>query len=308
MEKINRHEVIFYIIQGVLIIVAIYVISWLPTQILLNKSQQEVIKKLGQDPDVVDKHIKSAFNKMQLPIPKTNTLTIESPDPDKISQLLYKDLIESGVEAYVSHSDQQSQMRIYDVNQLRYRIQFVPESTEQIIADLDSNKVKLAIVFSNVGDSDIQKIIDISEPISVAIKPYTPFALRIAKKAALHWHEVLMDLREIENPEWDVLPFYSAILTHQLYAPPSKYILQLFPSNYIPTEQNKGLRSGIAGVGASARSTLQRGLQKSLNQGQAVIIIDANDPEVEVVLDWIAHRDNDIIQLVFLSEIAYLSL
>ncbi len=308
MEKFDRNEMIFYTFQGVIIVAAIYLISWLPIQLLLDENQNKKIVKVGQTPQVVDKYIQQSFNKLRIPLPNNQAFTIETINPKETSQGLHQDLINSGVEAYVSHGEQQSEMRIYDVKQLRYRIQFVLESDVPVTTNIDREQVKLAIVFSNIGDSDIQNIIKITEPISVAIKPYTPFALRVANKAALNWHEVLIDLREIETPEWDVLPFYSGILTHQLLAPPSNHIIQLFPSTYVPSDQNKSLRSGIMGIGSSARSTLQRGLKKSLNSGQAIIIIDVEDPELHVVLNWIEHRDNDLIKLVFLSEIPYLSL
>lgn len=282
-----------------------YCATFLPVYILENNfNPDKTVQKVGQSPSTVDNYVEEIFYSFNLPIPQQQNLTLEIDNPQKIAEKLHQKFSENNLEVYLSKGEQQVELRIYDITSLRYRIRFVDEEKQQIIPRLkDPEKVKLAIVFSDVGESDITRIIKIDAPINIAIKPYAPFAMRIAKQAAHHWHEVLMDVREIESPTWDVLPFYSGILTHQLLAPPSSFIVQLFPSSFFPLEDSDNLKSAITGIGISARSTLQRGLKKALRDGEAIIVVSSIDPEVSIVLEWIEHNNNESIQLVFLSEI-----
>jgi hypothetical protein len=295
----------FTLLYGLFIFIGLYAATWIPVKLLrIDFVQEYEAEKIGPSSSLVKIHIDELFLNNNLQIPNGLKMTVEVIEPDNIAQLLLDDLNSNNIEAYISKGDEHTELRIYDVSELRYRVRFVKKSKQfRIAAQNDSDLVKIAIVFSDIGQSSITNITSIKEPVTLAIKPYSPFAMRIAQQAALQWHEVIMDVREIEEPNWNVIPYYSGILTNQQVYPPSKYITQLFPSAYYPTDAGRNIKSGIIGFGISARSTLQQGITTALQSGQAIIIVSSQDPEISTVLNWIKTNDNSTIQMVLLSEI-----
>ena len=225
----------------------LYAITWFAFQMAqpLPNSPSLSVKE-GQDLREVNQHIVQIFTEVNLPIPQNEILRLEVPNPEKIATIIYDQLRERKVDAYIFTAKEYVELRIYDIQQLRYRLRFAKEEEmAPILNTSDKESVKLSIVFCNVGDKDVNRILSLSKPITIAIQPNRPFSLRIAEKAALNWHEILVDVRFEDKPRWDTLPRYSGVLTNTPVTPLSTFVYSLYPSGYQPSDDSEKYKVGF---------------------------------------------------------------
>ncbi len=221
---------------------------------------------------------------------------------------------EADIELYVSPVDGLDlEVRAYAGPKLRQQLLLVPDlpAPPKIRGSIrNPDRPMLSVVVTGVGDAGIDKLLDIRAPITIAIKPYTPFALRTARIAASHWHEVIADVPPDMTPQeaQRAVPLATGIWFDGTPVAP----LGTFDVVVVPADKVSGARAPQAiRVLAAQRSdrrdamaTLSRARHIAVKMGRAALVIEADDPGLSKVLAWTARAHRDGYRIVLATEAA----
>ena len=176
-----------------------------------------------------------------------------------------------------------------------------------------SERPHLALVFTGLGSTEAERIVQLPVPVTVSVHPFRPYSLAVAENAIHHWHEVLVALTDLAPSDTPVkaanaLPFASGfridawptgaefpniplgVLLHPVHA----QLPQETPS-LIPLMAQDAGRLGIE----TAKS---RALFHAQTNGVGVLTIPYNHPNIDMILEWVLQVEEEGYRLVLVSE------
>ena len=210
----------------------------------------------------------------------------------------------AGLELYVSQVDGlDAEIRVYAGPTLRHQILLVPT----LPADPKPPRTRalrerplIALIVSGLGDARRPELTRLDIPLTVAIQPYSPFALRLAHQAAMRWDEVLLDMtgmgedvrdRRRLSQAFHAVPFATGVLSDALpYSTlpdrPMGIIVQLEARRTVPMSIRSQWVPAQHSHRRSASETLTRTRILAIQEGAATMTVNINDPELPEVLAW----------------------
>ena len=175
----------------------------------------------------------------------------------------------------------------------------------------------LALVVHNLGDDDAARLIEVPLPLGLAILPYRPHSLRLARGAVQAGHEVILELPKAEasSPEaraqaLAAIPWVSGVLVTgpppaSLPALPFGVLLSDAGVEAHQRAANAGYRAIDVIVGADPMAGLAEAQRRALSDGGATLVVDAKHGGLRDVLDWAAHQaETDGFRLALPAELA----
>lgn len=234
---------------------------------------------------------------------------------------LRRDAAAAGVEVYTSPVDGLDlDVRVYAGATLRHQLVLSPTIPSDPIAPIADNRrtrPRIALVVAGVGATDASVAIRSRVPLTLAVRPFEPQSLRAAQAAAMAGLEVIVDLSAAAAPPpgagthaaqdmraaREAVPYNSGILANQ--APPAGVLGSLdvlvIPSGTpgeLPSRSLYALQSHRRG----ASELLLRARTLAIEDGQAALVVDINDPGLAAVLQWASSADSSGYRLVFATE------
>jgi hypothetical protein len=223
---------------------------------------------------------------------------------------------EAGMEVYLRIVDGiDVELRAYrgpDLRQLLLLIPDLPAPPSFSKGIKDPDRPLISIIVVGLGESEASTIIDQPVPITVAIKPFTPFALRIARRAAARWHEVIVDLPQGMAPAeaQRAIPHATGLWVDGAPVRP------LNPEDVVtvPAERMGRRQSGerdrmrLLPVQQRERRTTMETLERvrhiAARSGVGALVVDASDPALGAVLAWAATAHHHGYRMVLATEAA----
>jgi hypothetical protein len=172
------------------------------------------------------------------------------------------------------------------------------------------NRPMLSVVITNVGESSIDKLLKVRTPITVAIKPYTPFALRTARIAANQWHEVIAHVPTEMTPQeaQRAVPLATGIWYDGTpVAPLSTHDVVVVPADRVSGARTPEAIRVVAAQRSDRRdslATLNRARHIAAKMGRAALVVEADDPGIGSILAWAERAHKDGYRIVLASEAA----
>lgn len=231
-------------------------------------------------------------------------LVTESPSPVEELRPLVRRAREAGWEAHATPVGTiGAELRLYGARGLRVRAEVQPAARPLVAASRAPTlreRPLLSIVVSNLGDRDVQALIETPLPLGLAILPYQPHALRIATAGVRAGHEVLLELPRAESSSAEdraaalaAVPWASGVLV--LGPPPAA--LPPLPFGVLVSAAPRGGPSTISGytvlsavVAAQPMAGLAEAQRRCAEERSAVLVIDAKNGALRDVLEWAAHE------------------
>ncbi|MEC7983896.1 MAG: hypothetical protein VX278_01955 [Myxococcota bacterium] len=229
--------------------------------------------------------------------------------PEIIAKRIQKRLREQGIESYVLSVDGlDADLYIYQNEILTHRYLFIQSLKSNITVSMGLDKIdqpQIAIVIGGIGEKQEPLLIKHPQPLNLAIVPTKPFSLTLAEEGALHWHEILVDARPHRHRLTPFsLPFASGVLSKKKlsYIPP--FFVNLFPStgalykkaNYLPLQFR---------YHTDMYFLLQRTKQLAIDNGNAAILVEHDDPELPYLLAWSIKAHQEGFRIAMVSELRY---
>jgi hypothetical protein len=221
---------------------------------------------------------------------------------------------EVGVELYASPVDGLDlEIRAYAGPKLRQQLLLVPDLPRPPKfkrAIRNPNRPMLSVVITNVGESSIDKLLKVRTPITVAIKPYTPFALRTARIAANQWHEVIAHVPTEMTPQeaQRAVPLATGIWYDGTpVAPLSTHDVVVVPADRVSGARTPEAIRVVAAQRSDRRdslATLNRARHIAAKMGRAALVVEADDPGIGSILAWAERAHKDGYRIVLASEAA----
>jgi hypothetical protein len=221
---------------------------------------------------------------------------------------------EVGVELYASPVDGLDlEIRAYAGPKLRQQLLLVPDLPNPPKlkgAIRNPDRPMLSVVITNVGESSIDKLLKVRTPITVAIKPYTPFALRTARIAANQWHEVLAHVPPEMTPQeaQRAVPLATGIWYDGTpVAPLSAHDVVVVPADRVSGARTPEAIRVVAAQRSDRRdslATLNRARHIAAKMGRAALVVEADDPGIDDILAWAVRAHQDGYRIVLASEAA----
>ncbi len=239
-------------------------------------------------------------------------------DPAAVAAALRRDAEARGIELYASVTpESDARIRVYAGAALRWDLLLVPplpEHPPRLRPASSRQRPYLALVVAGLGTGPAPAALDRDLPLTVAVVPGAPYALRVARAAALRWQEVLVDLRAAASPliaepaaALAAVPHATGILTD---GPPSGRFagagLLVHPRGASLSRRPPGLdllASVFAGEAGAGRG-LARACALARRRGSAALVLGADDPELAEVMAWAGRAEDDGYRLVLASEAA----
>ncbi len=272
----------------------------------LDRFMEDALQRIGakavlsrEDDDGV---IRGIF---QLPEGAENTM---------IGQRLRRFADEEDIELYASPVDGLDlEVRAYAGPSLRQQVLLVPNlpappTFNKSVRALD--RPLLSIVVTNVGDASADAILKVTVPVSVAIRPYTPFALRSARIAASSWHEVLAHVpREMTPQEAQrAVPLATGIwFDGTPVAPLGTHDVVVVPADRISGARTPEALRVLPAQRSDRKdslSTLNRARHIASRMGRSALVVSADDPALETILAWAEKAHSEGYRIVLASEAA----
>ncbi len=272
----------------------------------LDRFMEDALQRIGakavlsrEDDDGV---IRGIF---QLPEGAENTM---------IGQRLRRFADEEDIELYASPVDGLDlEVRAYAGPSLRQQVLLVPNlpappTFNKSVRALD--RPLLSIVVTDVGDASADAILKVTVPVSVAIRPYTPFALRSARIAASSWHEVLAHVpREMTPQEAQrAVPLATGIwFDGTPVAPLGTHDVVVVPADRISGARTPEALRVLPAQRSDRKdslSTLNRARHIASRMGRSALVVSADDPALETILAWAEKAHSEGYRIVLASEAA----
>ena len=224
--------------------------------------------------------------------------------PQQQAHILRNTLIENEVENYhIAIDDADHEIYIYNLGILQYRILFVQEKTAP--APPKDRVPMIAVVIGGLGFHNDTHITEHKEALTLAFSPKAPFSVSLAKQGGTQWHEIVVDTREMNTPKPEtILPFASGVLSSKPLQELSPNQTSLYPSTNLKNITKNPLPLLIK-KHLDIPSLIIRGKEKAIQNGFAGILIERDDPELQLVLDWTMKAKKEGYLIVMASELRY---
>ena len=230
-------------------------------------------------------------------------------EPEIYTQKLQTTLQEENIEHYLLSLDGLDQeMYIYLNGILAHRLLFIRDISQQT-TNVPPEKIEwpqLALIIGGMGEKNRVWLTQHPTPMSFAFSPIAPFSYSLATHAKQNMHEILVDMRtapSVAEPQ-ELLPFASGVLYSDIVRHKDPFVTTLYPSKGKDTQERNPLstqtRSYVDMPFAIARSK-----QIAQKRGFAALLIEADDPQLPLLLSWSAQAHQEGIRLVMASEIRY---
>lgn len=302
MEK-TFFQIIKYIAQVLLAIGVLWGLVVLSVNIVAPTSKIPTASKKGFKREYVISELTNELGHFNLDLPSRKESTITLEEREIITLQLVKALQKKNIEVYRLVEGENISLHIYDQNEKIFLLSFTSPEKKTAVNNISSvSEIKqsksIAIVLAGIGNKDIRILTAIKRPLNFAISPYQPFSLRTAQQAAHHWHEVLIDHREIKEDAWDSLPFYSGVLVEEAASPLSAYIDVLSEKSpklvTFPLERPLDI--------AQLNWIWEEALLKTKKHQTAIILIDIAEKDTSDLVFWLENLPKNI-SLALLSEV-----
>jgi hypothetical protein len=223
---------------------------------------------------------------------------------------------EANLEVYVRIVDGiDVELRAYHGPDLRHQLLLIPDLPDPPTFSKgvkDPNRPLLAIIVTGLGEAAAASIIDQPVPVTVAIKPFTPFSLRIARRAAASWHEVIVDLPNGMAPSeaQHAVPHATGIWVNGAPVTPlAAEDVVVVPADRMGRRKSHTRRaSRVLPVQQRERRTTMETLQRvrhiAARSGVGALVVKADDPELGEVLAWAAKAHRYGYRMVLATEAA----
>jgi hypothetical protein len=221
---------------------------------------------------------------------------------------------EAGLELYASPVDGLDlELRAYAGPKLRQQLLLVPDLPKPPRlkgAIRNPDRPMLSIVVTDVGKASIDKLLSVKAPITVAIEPYTPFALRTARIAASKWHEVIAHVPKNMTPQeaQRAVPLATGIwFDGTPVAPLGTHDVVVVPADEVSGASTPDAIRVLAAQRSDRRdamTTLNRARHIATRMGRAAMVIEASDPKLGDVLTWSEQAHRQGYRVVMASEAA----
>ena len=222
-------------------------------------------------------------------------------NPQEQALELRERLNEQSIENYhLMIDDTDHEIYIYHRGILHTRALFIQKRIAPI-PPKDSNPM-IAIVIGGLGFQNTKNLVKHPTPLTLAFSPMAPFSISLAESSALHWHEVIVDTRglQIKKPE-TILPFASGTLSQK----PSKIQQTNVMSMYPGFSKAKNPLGLLTKKHLDVPSLIIQSKQKSIENGFSGMLIEYNDPELPIVLEWSQQAKKEGFLIVMASELRY---
>ena len=223
---------------------------------------------------------------------------------------------EASMEVYVRQVDGiDVELRAYHGPDLRHQLLLIPDLPDPPSFSKgvkEPNRPLLAIIVVGLGEAAAAQIIDQPVPLTVAIKPFTPFGLRIARRAAAAWHEVIVDLPAgmTANEAQHAIPYATGLwVVGSPVRPLHTEDVVVVPADRMGRRKTHS-RNQIRVLPVQQRErrttmeTLQRVRHIAARSGVGALVVKANDPELAQVLAWAAKAHRHGYRMVLATEAA----
>jgi len=207
------------------------------------------------------------------------------------------------LELYVSPVDGlDAEIRAYAGPGLRQQLLLIPTLPSAAEAPRTRNlreRPLLALIVAGLGDANAPWLSTAGIPLTVAVKPYAAFSLHLGERAALSWHEVVVDLSDERDALRDrdalsralgAVPFATGLLSARppRMALPDPFSVYIQPDSrgLAPMSVRAQWVPAQRGQRRDAAETLSRTRLLAARDGAAAMILEASDPGLKEVLDW----------------------
>jgi len=233
---------------------------------------------------------------------------------EMIAQRLRSFADESSIELYATPVDGLDlEVRVYAGPTLRQQILLVPDLPKPPTlkgALRNPDRPMLSVIVTGVGEASIDKLLNVNAPITVAIKPYTPFALRTARIAASKWHEVIAHVPKNMTPQeaQRAVPLATGIwYDGTLVAPLGTHDVVVVPADEVSGARTPDGMRMVAAQRSDRRNsiaTLNRARHIAARMGRSALVVEASDPGLPDILKWAASAQRQGYRIVLASEAA----
>lgn len=227
-----------------------------------------------------------------------------TPSPQEEAQKLRVSLLNKNVENYhIAIDNTDHEIYIYNRGLLQYRILFIQEITAP--KPPKEKRPMIAVVIGGLGFHNDTYITEHPIPLTLAFSAHAPFSPLLAHHGGLHWHEIIVDIRSTNVPNpIQTLPFASGLLALKPPEKTSSNQTELYPSTDLKT-QTKNPLPLLTKKHLDIPSLIIRGKEKAIEHGFAGILIERDDPDLQIVLDWTNEAYSEGFFIVMASELRY---
>ena len=237
----------------------------------------------------------------------------QSEDPISIATQFQDLLEEEEIESYLSILDGfDAAIRIYAGATLTHHLLFSPP-TPPIEKGFPKRTLReqpqIAIIIGQLGKRDLNQVTEHPLPLSIGICPFQAFSMRLAENAAQNYHEILSDLRCDYSDDHSgvmAIPYSSGVIHNQAQVNntglPKPILIKPADGNSPPSDNEMHINAQFA-PHRPAMDSLARALSISKTQGVGALLINANDPELDAVLEWSHGASKLGYRLVLASEL-----
>lgn len=240
-------------------------------------------------------------------------------DAAEVAEALREAARREGVEVHVVAQDLLDQrVRVYAGAELRHDLLLIPSLPPASSLPRPVNRRErplVALIIRGLGATQAEAVVEAPIPLTIAVRPYTPYALPTARDAALHWQEVLVDLSDVDVPDagavraaMEAVPHATGLVMGERGAGQAAGIAgaQVVVAPRPPTLVPEALEPRLL-VPWQARDRRAEDLEARLHhlaqtQGHTTLMVDIDDVGLPGLMEW-AGRANELgIRLVHASE------
>ena len=307
MEPSDKQLLIERVIQALILLCVIATLIWLLPHWISQWTSPAPAPKKHTKRDFDIRHFLSKEPHNEDIYNNIHFITYLLPNPTEYATTLHEQLDKEGIENYLLSVDNlDRELYIYQQGDLSHRILFIQEMDD--ISIPAGIKPMIAVVIGGLGETNNHNIINHTTPLSLAFVPSAPFTLPMAYEGAKHFHEILIDLRQtpdLKHPE-QIIPFLSGTLTHEALATPLPQFVSVYPFSgkkdasihHLPLYTRNHI---------DLKTVLLRAKKSAVQNGFCGILIEATDPNLDLLLEWTRTAKKEGIQLVMVSELQYRS-
>ena len=222
-------------------------------------------------------------------------------DPKPYVQTLREQLNELSIENYhIVIDGTDHEIYIYNHGILHTRLLFIQQRVSPIPPKEASPMI--AIVVGGLGFANTKELVEHPVPLTLSFSPAAPFSTSLAEASAAHWHEIIVDTRKlhVQHPE-NTLPFASGVLSQK----PSKELSSNLMSLYPGFEKTQNPLALLTKKHLDIPSLIIQGKQQSIQNGFSAILIEHDDPELSLALEWSKQAQKEGYLIVMASELRY---